>query len=55
VTTVTVLPGSGVIFVDAPWSRDDLLIDCGRERDVAMLVKPFFGIATVLIGCAVLC
>jgi beta-lactamase superfamily II metal-dependent hydrolase len=41
VTTVTLLPGSGVIFVDAPWSRNDLLIDCGRERDVAMLVKPF--------------
>jgi ComEC/Rec2-related protein len=41
VTTVTLLPGSGVIFVDAPWSKNDLLIDCGRERDVAMLVKPF--------------
>jgi beta-lactamase superfamily II metal-dependent hydrolase len=40
-TTVTLLPGSGVIYVDAPWSKNDLLIDCGRDRDVAMLIKPF--------------
>jgi beta-lactamase superfamily II metal-dependent hydrolase len=40
-TTVTLLPGSGVIYVDAPWSKNDLLIDCGRDREVAMLLKPF--------------
>lgn len=39
--TVTVLPGNGVIYVDAPWSRNDLLVDCGRDYEVATLVKPF--------------
>jgi ComEC/Rec2-related protein len=41
ITTVTLLPGSGVVYVDAPLSKNDLLIDCGRDRDVAMLIKPF--------------
>lgn len=40
-TSLTVLPGSGVAFIDAPGSRDDLLIDCGREREAMALVKPF--------------
>ena len=39
--SVTVLPGSGVVFIDAPWWKNDLLIDCGREREVATIVKPF--------------
>ena len=40
-TSVTLLPGSGVVFIDAPWWKNDLLIDCGREREVATIVKPF--------------
>jgi competence protein ComEC len=40
-TTITVLPGNGVIYVDAPWKRNDLLVDCGRDYEVATLVKPF--------------
>jgi competence protein ComEC len=39
--TVMVLPGNGVIYVDAPWRRNDLLIDCGRDFEVATVVKPF--------------
>ncbi|HUS37288.1 MAG TPA: ComEC/Rec2 family competence protein, partial [Verrucomicrobiae bacterium] len=39
--TVTVLPGTGIIYVDAPWSRNDLLVDCGRNHEVATIVKPF--------------
>jgi ComEC/Rec2-related protein len=40
-SSVTVLPGSGVVFIDAPWWKNDLLIDCGREREVATIVKQF--------------
>ncbi len=40
-TTVTLLPGSGVVFVDAPWSKNDFLVDCGRDQEVATIVKPF--------------
>lgn len=40
-TTVTLLPGSGVVFFDAPWSANDLLIDCGRDQEFATIVKPF--------------
>jgi competence protein ComEC len=40
-TSITLLPGSGVVFVDAPWSKNDLLIDCGRDREAANLIKPF--------------
>lgn len=39
--SVTILPGNGVIYVDAPWSHNDLLVDCGRDYEVATLVKPF--------------
>jgi len=38
---VTLLPGSGVIFVDAPWLKNDFLVDCGRDQEVATIVKPF--------------
>jgi competence protein ComEC len=40
-TTVTLLPDAGVVFIDAPWSKNDLLIDCGRDREVVTLIKPF--------------
>lgn len=39
--TLTVLPRNGVIYVDAPWNRNDLLVDCGRDYEVATIVKPF--------------
>jgi ComEC/Rec2-related protein len=40
-TSVTLLPGSGVVFIDAPWWKNDLLIDCGRDHEAATIVKPF--------------
>jgi competence protein ComEC len=40
-TTVTLLPGSGVVFVDEPWSKNDFLVDCGRDQEIATIVKPF--------------
>jgi competence protein ComEC len=40
-TVVTALPGSGVIFLDSPWRANDVLIDCGREREAMSVVKPF--------------
>jgi len=40
-TTITMLPGSGTIFIDRPSSGEDLLIDCGREREVYSMLKPF--------------
>ena len=40
-TTVALLPGSGAIFVDAPWTKNDLLVDCGRDYEMATRIKPF--------------
>jgi competence protein ComEC len=40
-TTVTLLPGSGAIFADAPWSKNDVLVDCGRDYEMATRIKPF--------------
>ncbi len=40
-TRITALPGTGVIFVDAPGNKNDFLVDCGRDREAAALVKPF--------------
>lgn len=40
-TSVTLLPGAGVVFVDAPGVRNDFLVDCGRDRDAATLIGPF--------------
>ncbi|HUL51511.1 MAG TPA: ComEC/Rec2 family competence protein, partial [Candidatus Nitrosotalea sp.] len=40
---VTVLPLSGgdAIFIDAPGSKNDMLVDCGNESAVEFIVKPF--------------
>jgi len=40
---ITVLPLSGgdAIFVDAPGRADDLLIDCGNEKNAEFVVEPF--------------
>ena len=40
-TEVTVLPGSGVIYIDQPWSANDVIVDCGREREAMSIVKSF--------------
>ncbi|MGA2661775.1 MAG: ComEC/Rec2 family competence protein, partial [Verrucomicrobiota bacterium] len=42
-TRLTVLPlgGGHAIYVDAPGSRNDLLIDCGSSNSVQLLTKPF--------------
>ena len=39
---LTVLPmGSGVVFVDAPGRRNDLLVDCGNASGAEFVAKPF--------------
>lgn len=40
-TTVTMLPGGGAIFINAPANQSDLLVDCDRDRGAAIVVKPF--------------
>jgi competence protein ComEC len=42
-TTLTVLPLSGghAVFVDAPGTARDVLVDCGDERLAQLTVKPF--------------
>jgi competence protein ComEC len=43
VTELTVLPefGAGVVYVDAPGRKNDVLIDCGSESSVQSVTKPF--------------
>ena len=41
ITTVTLLPGNGSIFVDAPMAKNDLLVNCGRDYEMATRIKPF--------------
>lgn len=42
-TQLTILPvkGAAAIFVDAPGSANDLLIDCGNESSAGFVLKPF--------------
>ena len=42
-TRLVVLPlnGGHAVFIDAPGSRDDLLVDCGDERSVEFVTRPF--------------
>jgi competence protein ComEC len=40
-TRVTMLPGAGVVFVDGPGTRHDFLVDCGRDREAALVVTRF--------------
>jgi competence protein ComEC len=42
-TRLTILPlnGGAAVFLDAPGSKNDLLVDCGAERAVQLTTKPF--------------
>ena len=40
-TRITILGGGEAAFIDAPWWRDDVLIDAGSEKGALNLVIPF--------------
>ena len=38
---ITVLGGATAVYVDAPGTKEDMLVDCGTESSVTLVLKPF--------------
>ncbi len=38
---ITVLAGATAVYVDAPGTKEDVLVDCGTESSVTQVLKPF--------------